>query len=117
MGACAAAMCDFTFNAIGWDAQDGKTLHVGVQRQGQIGNVTKGSATITNGAATITDTAVMQKSLGHNINYFVDVDGNNQCDIGGADLIWRLSLTPTGHVTVDAGYTTDFSNLGCSGLP
>jgi hypothetical protein len=114
---CAGAMCDFTFNAVGFGAQDGKTIYVGVQQQGQMGNVTSGNDTISAGSATVMTTMSLTKNQQYNVNYFVDVDGNSLCEIGGQDLIWRESLTATGHVTIDAGYTTGFSNLGCSGLP
>jgi len=52
------------------------------------------------------------------LNYFVDLNENQACEITPDDAVWRLDIgAAQGHLDVALSYHEGFANLGCSGFP
>jgi hypothetical protein len=115
---CSAAACDVTLSGTGFAVHDGKTLYWGLVEQGQAGLVYETSEVIAGGAFSSTGVAVVEKGKSYFLNYFVDKNGNQACDITPEDDVWRISLSNVqGSIELDVSFASGMSNLGCGGFP
>ncbi len=115
---CDSSTCDLTVTGTGFGELDGKTVYVGLQRQGQAGLEFQDSAVIAAGGFTVSGQGVLQKNLPYFLNYFVDLNENQACEITPDDAVWRLDIgAAQGHLDVALSYHEGFANLGCSGFP
>ena len=73
--------------------------------------------TVMGGGFSMQGTAVLQKGIAYNLNYYADVDGNGKCEPTQGDHIWRISIPPVqDNVIANVSHNTNFSNLGCGGF-
>ena len=115
---CAGNTCDLTFIGNGFTMHDGQTVHAGIVPQGGSGLDWEASAEVVAGAFMLEGPGALQKGQSYQLNYYVDVNGNGECDPTPDDHVWRLSVPVVQEsLTITVGHTTDFSNLGCGGFP
>lgn len=115
---CAGDVCDLYLSGMGFQAHDGKTVYVGLLKQGAMGLEHQASTAVQGGAFDVTATAVLQKGVSYIVSYFVDVNENQACDTSNVDDVWRLSVNAVqAHVVLEVTPAAAESNLGCSGFP
>jgi len=115
---CTGTTCDITVVGAGFNVDEGKTIYAGIVPQGGKGQDWSASDMITAGAFTMQGMGALKKGQAYNLNYYVDLNGNNACDPTPTDEVWRLSIPPVQeHLTITLPYNTSFSNIGCGGFP
>ena len=74
---------------------------------------------IQGGAFSSSSPGVLDKGATYFVNYFIDINGNTECDSTPTDAVFRISLPPI-NANVHLDVTDDetyLGNLGCSGHP
>ncbi|MDP3569598.1 MAG: hypothetical protein Q8S42_03145, partial [Archangium sp.] len=115
-GGGSAAGFDLVFNGTGYSPHNGQTVRMALVQQSDGGVLNTQSLVVANGNVNFTFTGLLQSGAAYNVDYYADVNGNNQC--GGNDHIWREVVPAvTANVTLTQSHNFNFVSAACNSFP
>jgi hypothetical protein len=106
---------DLTFMGSGYSPLDGQTLHMAVLRADTGEVVARKDALVSDGSVQLSFPDLLEEDVAYRLDYYVDLNGNGQCDAPPTDAVWRTGLRPVAaDMTVQDAYDTRYFGSDCS---